>query len=263
MRRVTRWFSALLAVCASVGLLGLASELALAIPAAVTVDNRIPVKFEISPEMFPASWRSGEVDAHAEPLERNQMARSVRAMDKALAKYPAELLAKNLTAIYFAKNLRFYGLSYGGTNSLDSVYIANRGAKAGFTDRFLEAAFHHEFSSILLRNFPDEFDHQAWTDANRAGFSYHSDGTQAVRSGRADTTFRPEFHAQGFLNEYATASVEEDFNTFAEAIFLGDRKFWKAVDLWPRLHAKAMIVIRFYGRRDSNLTEEYFRSLSR
>lgn len=184
-------------------------------------------------------------------------------MDKALAKYPAKLLTENLTAIHFAKKLRFYGLSYGGTNSLDTVYIANRGVRAGFTDRFLEAAFHHEFSSILLRNFSDEFDYLAWTGANRAGFSYHSDGTEAVRSGRSDTKFRPEFHAQGFLNEYATASIEEDFNTFAEAIFLGERKFWKAVDLWPRVHTKAMIVIQFYRHLNSDLTEEYFRSLSR
>ena len=260
---MTKRFSALLPISASVCLIALASELAIATPAVVTVDAGISVKFEISPEMFPASWRSGEVDAQAEPIAGDQKARSVRAMDKALAKYPAELLSDNLTAIYFAKKLQFYGLSYGGTNSLDTVYIANRGAKAGFTDRFLEAAFHHEFSSILLRNHSDEFDYQAWTDSNRAGFSYHSDGTEAVRSGQADTTFRPEFHAKGFLNEYATASVEEDFNTFAEAILLGERKFWKAVDLWPRVHTKAMIVIQFYEHLNSNLTEEYFRSLSR
>lgn len=260
---MTRWLTGLLLICASVCPLALANESVLARPPLVTPEAGIPVKFQIGPEMFPASWRSGEVDAQAEPIARDQMARSVRAMDKALAKYPAELLSDNLTAIYFAKKLRFYGLSYGGTNSLDTVYIANRGIRAGFTDTFLEAAFHHEFSSILLRNHSDDFDYQAWKSANREGFSYHSDGTEAVRSGRADTTFRPEFHAKGFLNEYATASVEEDFNTFAEAVFLGEQKFWKAVDLWPRIHTKAMIVIQFYGHLNSDLTEEYFRSLSR
>ena len=221
----------------------------------------MPVKFDLTADMFPPSWRSGEIQATAIQIADNQIARSTVISDKAMSKYPPEVLTKNLKAVYFVKEMRFYGLQYGGTNSRENVYITNRGPVMGFSDKFVEATFHHEFSSILLRNYNSLFDEKGWTHSNRPGTHYGSSGMQALKEGNADTTYMDVYNVDGFLNQYAKASIEEDFNTFAEALFSGDREYWRIVSLFPRVQKKHKIAIQFFHSIDPQFTEDYFRSL--
>lgn len=212
--------------------------------------------------VFPASWVGGEVNAGMVPLDPAEHMRSVSLAQSAMALYPVELLRKNLKSVQFAKELRFYGLAYGGTNSGDAVYIANRGAAEGYTDAFLTSAFHHELSSILLRNYAAKFDAHQWASNNRPGVDYGAGGIEALKGGRAETAYKPKYNVDGFLNEYGKSSLEEDFNTFAEGLFGGDRAFWVIVDRYPRLEAKAKLAIAFYASLDPQFSEEFFRGLA-
>ena len=213
--------------------------------------------------MFPESWQGGEIQAYAVRVSDAQVDRSAAIARRAMAKYPAALLSDNLKAVYYVNEMRFYGLRYGGTNSRSNVYITNRGRVLGFSDKFVEATFHHEFSSILLRNYRDEFDEEEWLAANRDGFKYTSSGVQALKAGKADTHYRTDYHIDGFLNQYGQASIEEDFNTFAEALFNGDPSFWRVASLFPRIERKKDIAISFYQRVHPQFNEGYFLSLVR
>lgn len=226
------------------------------------VDPRtgIPVRYEIDAQTFPDSWRCGDIRAEAMPLASYEVLRSKRIAVTALSVYPVGLLKHNLRAVYFADTLTFYGLSYGGTNSYDTVYIANRGATQGFTDNFLLRTFHHEFSSILLRNYPAQFDSAAWRAANRS--AYGTGGIDALKNGRCDTKYEAKYNVDGFLNQYGTSSLEEDVNTFAEAMFSGDRAFWTLADRFPRIKDKKDVLVKFYRALDPSLTEDYVRSLA-
>ncbi|MCH8978142.1 MAG: hypothetical protein IH945_02730 [Armatimonadetes bacterium] len=228
------------------------------------VDARtgIPIRFDVTDAMFPPSWHGGKVRATAVGVDEAEVDRSLQLVDTAMAKYPAGLLRENLEAVFFVKEMRFYGLKYGGTNSRDTVYIANRGVRQGFTDRYVLSTFHHELSSILLRNHASKFDAEAWRSANRDGFRYRSSGMESLKDGTADTKYDHRFHVDGFLNQYATSSLEEDFNTFAEALFIGDRRFWEIVDRFPRVERKADAILAFYGALDPGFTEEHFRDLA-
>ena len=211
--------------------------------------------------MFPPSWREAAINAQAMPLDPVEVARSERDAERALALYPVELVKKNLKAVYFIKEMRFYGLQYGGTNSADTVYVANAGEKSGYTDDFLTGAFHHEFSSILLRNYPDKFDEKAWRASNAPGVEYRQGGTESLRSGTADTSYVERFNVDGFLSQYGTSSVEEDFNTYAEALLTGDRAFWAVVERFPRVAAKKDLIVAFYAKLDPSFNERFFRLL--
>lgn len=221
----------------------------------------VPIKVEFDDVMFPPSWRIGDIDASAMPLKPNEHARSVRLVRDALALYPVILIQKNLRAVYVAEEFKFYGMAYGGTNSFDTVYISNKGTGNGYSDSFISRTFHHEFSSILLRNYGEKLDEEAWTEANRT--RYGSGGIEALRTGATETKYNERYNVDGFLNQYGSASLEEDFNTFAEAIFSGDKQFWSVCDRFYRIKTKTTLFIAFYNKLDPQFTEKYFRDLAK
>lgn len=222
----------------------------------------VSIRCDVDSQMFPVAWQGGAIQASAMPLDRSEVDRSVACATAALGVYPTELVKRNLRTVYFAKELRFFHIPYGGTNSLDAVYISNMGASQGYTDAFLRGAFHHEFSSILLRNYADQFDRAAWREANAPGTEYRDGGTQAIADGSADMKYRPKYNVDGFLNQYGTASIEEDFNTYAEALLSGDREFWGVVARYPRVAKKKDLAVAFYKSLDPQFTEDFFRTLA-
>ncbi len=221
----------------------------------------VPVHVAGGSNIFPLEWQQKPIRAQAAPLPEQEVSRSLAAAQRAIQKYPPRLIQRNLKGVYFVGELRFYGLPYGGTNSQDAIYLANRGQRNGFTDDFLEESFHHEFSSILLRNYAGKFDEPSWIACNAPGGLYRSNGTDALRDGTASTEYQRAYHELGFLAQYATASVEEDFNMMAEGLFSGSSRFWVAVDSYPRLKMKCAQTILFYKSLDERYTEAWFRSL--
>jgi hypothetical protein len=225
------------------------------------LETPVPVRFDAADDIFPEDWKTDEVRASASPIRDEEKARTLRILGKAMAKYPESLLQRNLKAVYVVRSMSFFGLPYGGTNSLDTIYLCNDGLAAGFDDAYLESAFHHELSSIFLRNFAGRFEEDLWLASNPDGFRYGNGGDEAVRTGQASIVYDPALFPDGFLMQYAKASLEEDFNTVAEALLLGDPAFWRAVDRSPRLLRKCRIAMDFYGRLDPKFTEAYFRGL--
>lgn len=122
--------------------------------------------------MFPYSWYSGDINGKAVSLDSSEILRSTEIVKKALLKYPVEVIKKNLDKIYIMKSLEFFGVIYGGTNTKNKVYISNNGIAAGYTNDFIERLFHEEFSSVLLANYPDAFDKDAWAEINEHDFKY-------------------------------------------------------------------------------------------
>jgi hypothetical protein len=223
----------------------------------------VTIVTSINGEIFPESWLSPEIDAKAEPLHEAEIQRSKLILSRAIGKYPRSVLTSNLKSIYVVHRLQYSGISAGGTNSRESVYLANRGEREGFTDSYLEGSFHHEFSSILLRNFPMYLDTKAWEKVNGDKFRYGKSGVAAVQGNRVGAAFDPLLNSEGFLCEYAKSTLENDFNVIAEQLFLGNPKFWSVVDKYPGIKTKTKLVIDFYRKIDRSFSEEYFLSLAK
>src|SRR5688572_11936309 len=96
----------------------------------------ITVSFSPDEEMYPESWRGGKVQGDAAALIESEYARSKMIITRALEKYPKDVLTKHVKKIYVLDDIHFYGVRYGGTNSLDRVYITNRGLDKGYSDQF-------------------------------------------------------------------------------------------------------------------------------
>ena len=82
-----------------------------------------------------------------------------------------------------------------------------------------------------------------------------------MRAGQASDRPRAALYEAGFLTQYAQASMEEDFNSIASRLIMGDETLYAAVARHPKLRAKAELVIEFYGRLDPSFTRDRFHAL--
>jgi hypothetical protein len=224
-------------------------------------DYGIKVDFTVDDHTFPDSWKTAAINAKGVPLDTSEYERSKRIALKALNKYPVDVIKKNLVKICFLSKMEFFGVAYGGTNSNNVVYLTNRGVGEGYTDEWLEQTFHHEFSSILWRNFKFLFDEKSWL-ANNDNVQYGMSGKDAIKTGRDSKEFDFELNKRGMLAEYSLATLEEDVNVFAENIFRCSRGFWELGNVHERIKNKTRIIIQFYHGINPFFTEEYFRKVS-
>ena len=226
-----------------------------------TEASPVPILTELDPEMFPSAWRGPPINTSAELISDQEKKRGVRQVRRAMAMYPANLLEKNLDRVYLVGELRFYNISAGGTNSFDRIYQCVQSETIGFTNEYLRRAFHHELSSIFLRNHGTRQLQTDWENVNPDQFVYLGNGTQAVASGLASEKYNPALAVDGFFSRYAMASYEEDFNTIAAVLFCGDAKLWEAVERFPAIEKKVQLMMAFYERLDPKFTESYFKNL--
>ena len=225
--------------------------------------NGIKVEFEYSVSIFPSSWQVAPINARAENMPRSEIMRTKAVITDALNKYPLSLLKQELTGVYFVRTMRFYDVAYGGTNSENSVYISNDGVKMGYTANYIEQTFHHEFSSILLRNHPSFLDTSEWKKANIPGFDYNDpeNGVGSIRKNQSSQDLDTVLTQQGFLTQYSLSSLENDINTVAQNIFCPSPDFWLITEKYPRVKRKVKLLITFYNRINPIFTEEYFKKL--
>lgn len=221
----------------------------------------VPVVTSLDEKMFPSTWLVPSINASAKPVSKLVKENGVAQIRKAMKKYPSDLLNRDLDRVYVVGELKFSGISAGGTNSRNRIYQAVRSLAEGYTNQYIEGAFHHEFSSILLRNHGSKTQEKNWAAANPEGFAYAGSGTTAVADGEESENYDPSLGKDGFFSQYAKASYEEDFNTIAAAIFLGREELWDSAKQFPPMKKKLRLAIAFYENLDSTLNESFFKSL--
>lgn len=230
-----------------------------------TIIRKVNISFDYRSEIFPESWRISPISAKADAINAAEIERSKSVTSRALLKYPVSMLSDNIRTIYWLRSMSFYDVGYGGTNSNEALYLTNDGIALGYTDKYLEQTFHHEFSSILLRNYFSQFDTTAWKAANLSPFNYNDpeDGVGAIRNNASSQELDTLICKRGMLTQYALSSIENDVNTFAQNMFCPSPGFWKIVDTFPRIRKKTSLLIAFYGKINALFTEQYFRLMAK
>ena len=248
-----------------IGVLFLLPFLSLQVSAAVadTTIQGVNIQFNYDPSIFPDSWQVAPISSTGENMAEDEISRVSPIMEKALKKYPVIVLQTNLKAVYFLKSMKFYDVGFGGTNSNDAVYVTDNGVSMGYTDSYLEQTFHHEFSSVLFRNYPSYLDTVAWKEVNIPGFDYSDPeaGVGAIRKNQSSQDADTILCKNGFFTQYAYSSLENDVNTLAQNLFCPGPEFWVIVESYPKIRKKISLLIRFYYNIDTVFTEEYFRKL--
>lgn len=229
---------------------------------------------------LPKSWVAAPIDAAMVPLEEGLQEKATSIIQLALSKYPKQLRDRFLKSIFVVGGLRFYDVGYGGT------YMANsRGIilvyREIFEARGFEQRFHHEFSSLLLKQNKGLFESERWAAANDPDFSYRADGVvEEQRGDRSESTKILQAEQRktggsgssllqldivlmkdGFLTAYNMVSVEQDVNEVAAHLFTNP-ELWDFCRRHPRIDQKVDVLIDFYRRLDKSLDRLYFRQLT-
>lgn len=221
----------------------------------------IELIFETENNMFPQNWYGGKVDAFISSLDKDEQTRSLKIIQKTLAKYPDNFIKRHLKKIYVLHTIQFFGQKFGGTYSIekDAIYLSNKGINLGYTDNYIERTFHAEFSSILFNTYPHFFLKDDWI--KNSLFKHGNSGVTALKNGNSNTDFSEDFHIKGFLNQYASSSIENDFNSFAKNIFCNKRSFWKITQKNYLIREKKDLIIYFYHSLDNQFNESFFKKL--
>jgi len=219
------------------------------------------ISYSADKKIFPCKWRKKKTKAIASPIIEQEKQRTNEILENAISKYPASLISKNLKTIHILRTLSFFNLEYGGTYYKRKLYVTNNGTENGYTENYIEGTFHHEFSSILLKRHKKYFDKEAWKEANPPEMKYGDGGLAALKTINISLELDSTLFMNGFLNQYSLASIEEDFNCFAEFLFISSPGFWDAWEKSDAIQRKTKIIIQFYKSIDPNFSLKYFREL--
>ncbi len=205
-------------------------------------------------QILPASWLGKKTKAKATAADTAKFHTDTAAVNRAFDKYPSSVLKKDLGHVYIVGKLKFNGQFFTGTNSTTDIYIGSEG------NNEIEKTFHHEFSSILLRNYASYTMESDWKQLSPS--LRNSSSAASVKAGLFSTSFDSVLCEKGYLSPYSLSNWENDFNMYAENLFAGGADFWKIVDKYPSVKAKLNLVLALYKKVWGGFSENYFRFLA-
>jgi hypothetical protein len=211
----------------------------------------IVIHYQYEPSrFFPEEWLQDPIHCDGAQVDLSEAQRVIPLIEDFASAYDPRTLDINLTDIYLLSELRCYGKTYGGTNSLSALYIKVGSRERGFTDPFLLALLHMEFSSILMRNYT--FPAEEWAAINEQDFVYAENAVEIVeQEGLEDPA--PEYLEQGFLNRYATTSLENDFNEFVSWLFVQPEELCRLRIEYEKIEQKSDLAMQFYASVDPTI----------
>lgn len=238
------------------------------------------VTFPEDRSFLPKAWTEAPINATFTPLDPKLRLAALGILEAALAKYPESLRQRYLGGVSVVGSLRFYDVGYGGTYMANSRRIVLV-YRETFDARGFEQRFHHEFSSILLKQNEDSFESERWTSANDPAFTYRAAGIVEEQTGDRSEATRVLAAEQektggsgsnlllvdfalmksGFLTAYNQVSIEQDLNETAAHLFTNP-ELWEYCRQYPRIDQKVDVLIDFYRRLAPTMDRLYFRRLT-
>lgn len=215
-----------------------------------------PVVGEVPKHLFPNQWYCPPVSVHATPISDCEAEWAAGVVREELTRYP-QRARDLLERVVLVRTLEFSAVGAGGTNFDKTVVLALLTIRGDcFSASELAGALHHEFSSILLRQFDDRFPRDEWLNCNPPGFEYLGSGVAAVHEGRAALRPNALSMSRGFVCEYGQASLEEDFNVTVQLLFDRDHNLHCLLTDRPRTRQKAKLAAGFLLEIDPGFARE-------
>jgi len=194
-------------------------------------------------------------------LTRNadDFARFVRIITPEIKRYAPALIRQHVSTVYCLDKLTIGGGAVGGTYNIaqSSLYLLNKNnVLQRAPSVWIKQVFHHELSSMLMKKHG--FDEGAWRQAAGLAFRYQQDEDPSfgwmILHGYidpvADTTV---FFKRGLLNQYSETGVENDFNTYAQFVFMRPEKMRSLIAQYPPIARKYQVFKDFYLGIDPGL----------
>jgi len=219
---------------------------------------------DLTPDNYKSSWLdadSGQLSRNTKVVlitDANDFARCVRAVIPAIQRYAPALMRQHLSSVYCLDDLTLGSTAAGGTydSAQRSVYLIIKDSDASLSSSaWLKEVFHHEFSSLLMK--AHGFDEGAWRQAAGLAFRYEQDEDISFRwmlfRGYIDPVEDSVLFNRGLLRHYSETGVENDFNTYAQTIFVQPETMRTLIAQYPIIARKYQLFKDFYLGIDPGL----------
>ena len=220
----------------------------------IELKYNIKIRYDLSEEAIPELFLIPPASATAEPMEKTNLNRFIKNLERELEKYPIDIIKQNLTTIHLFNRLSFFGVKYGGTSIGNSIYLTGRTIEEGYDNAYIAELIHHEISSIFYRDH--SFPKEAWSSINPKGFAYLDSNEDILAAIEEGNKFGDKigFHEEGFISKYGQTTLEEDFNVYAQMVFVHPQKLKSLSEKYPRIRQKHELIKSFYA----NISKDFF-----
>ena len=228
--------------------------------ALVTLEREygISIEYDDAIGLLPELWRVPPASGHATVIDELELSRYARVLATELQKYPADVISANLEHIYLIGELRLFGTDYGGTSVGKSIFLTGGSRAQGYDEYYLASLFHHEFSSVLLRHH--SFPELRWKVLNPEGFTYTDDDADVLQAiARGELSGNAVLHEQGFIAEYGHTTLENDFNLYAETVFVDPDRMQALINEHRAIREKYYLLKEFYLSVSPNFQDVFER----
>ena len=212
-------------------------------------------------EFSPSGEPEWVIELTSTPLASAVQDRIRNVVERELARYPAGSLDQILDAVLIGGDLTVGGLTARGAYAFGLVFLAIGERDWGqATDERVIATLHHEISSLFLRAHRDRFDETRFRGALPTGFRYEADRIengeyQQIRGWEFDVSLG--YLEAGFLKPWAMRSLEQDFNSYAEELFVRSPRLLRMFAPESLVGRKARVVRDFYLAIDPRFAEVF------
>ncbi len=199
-------------------------------------------------------WKQEPANGRISPVIKKDLVRFLPVLRRELKKYPPGVFKGKLKRIIIFNELKFYGIEYGGSYFGKNVYFTVKTEKDKYSNEYLQTLIHHEISSIFFWSHNSPV--YKWADLNPAGTRYldtNKKKLQAIEDGESEGA--DTYYKQGFLNKYGKTSVEEDFNLYAQMLFVNPEKLNVLAKRYPVIKKKKEFTEAFY----LGISSQFFR----
>ena len=181
---------------------------------------------------------------------------ALRALNRALDAYPAGLLEEAALDILLAGRLTLLDYRVGGTVQPHGwVLLATDYLLISAGPDYLQRAFHHEYSSllILLEPFPND----DWLAHLPDGFAFPETDDERLALTQVFAEDLSAFHDRGFVSDYGASSLENDINTYAELLLHAPDALAELAEQHDLIRQKTILIRRFYETLDPDFTTRF------
>jgi hypothetical protein len=181
------------------------------------------------------------------PAAASSLQMSLMGVEDALAAYPTGFVSSQIDAIFISGELFFDGMPAGGTYNHSWIIVASTTDPEG-EPNYNSALYgvHHELSSFIY--------HKSFVIARIWGDLMPKDW-EAITSYKESLASNnlPIDYENGFLNNYAKTSVENDFNTYAEFVFARPDELIELAKTYPLVAKKLRLFIDAYAKQSPEM----------
>lgn len=206
----------------------------------------IELEYKLEKTIIPELWVNPPASGTVEAIAQSDLCRAVSILSRELKKYPSEVIRSNLKSIYLLKSLSFYGVEYGGTFLGRSVYLTAGNRSEGYSEYYFSSLIHHELSSLLFNSYA--FPEEEWSAINPKDFHYAQSDQDILNAIETNTDLEgsDKLYHNGFIADYGQSTLENDFNLYAELVFVDPKKLQTLAKKYPIIKKKAELVKKFY-----------------